>query len=136
MSLREFEMLTPGEWRATCQSWHKTREQMSRETWYQVRWLGTVTVQPHVRKTLSPRDLLRFPWEDDTKTSAPRMSREEHERRMADAIRRMGKYLDKDGRNNVAAKKTRGAEDGRNSVAAKRTGDAAAEPQPTEKKEE
>lgn len=95
MSLCDFERLTPDEWRATCQSWHASREEESRERWEQVRWLGTVTVQPHVRKRLSPRDLLHFPWDDKTKESAPVMSREEHMKRMAAAIQRMGRYLDK-----------------------------------------
>ena len=121
MSLRDFEVLTPEEWRATCQHWHETREQMSRETWEQVRWLGALTLQPHVRKKLSPRDILRFPWDDKKKDAPPVMSREEHLKRMAAAIDRMGRYL---------------KEYGRNTVAAKETGDAVAKQQPTEKKEE
>ena len=115
MSLGDFEHLTPDEWRATCQCWHTAREEESRERWEQVRWLGTVTVQPHVRKHLSPRDLLHFSWDEKTKESSPRMSREEHMKRMAAAIRRMGRYFD------------------RNNVAAKETSDAAGSPQATEK---
>ena len=108
MSLCDFEQLTPDEWRATCKSWHASREEESRERWEQVRWLGTVSVQPHVRKRLSPRDLLHFPWDDKTRESAPVMSREEHMKRMEAAIQRMGRYLDKDGRNGDAAKETGG----------------------------
>ena len=92
MSLRDFCSLTPEEWREVCRGWHASRDQASHETWEQTRWLGTVTVQPHVRKRLSPRDLLRLPWDEavQNKDNAPRMSREERERRMAAAIRRMG----------------------------------------------
>ena len=66
-----------------------------------------MSVQPHVRKKLSPRDVLPFPWENEPQTPTPRMSREEHERRMADALARMGKYLTDDSRSSVAAKETK-----------------------------
>ena len=76
MSLCDFEQLTPDEWRATCKSWHASREEESRERWEQVRWLGTVSVQPHVRKRLSPRDLLHFPWDDKTREMAATVMRQ------------------------------------------------------------
>ena len=90
LSLQDFCSLTPGEWHEVCRSWRERQESVSRDAWERTRWLGTVSVQPHVRKSLSPRDLLRLPWDEGTLRQEPRMSREERERRMADAIRRMG----------------------------------------------
>ena len=65
----------------------------SREAWERARWLMLATVQPHSRKRLKPTDVLKFPWDGNYGHEQARMSREEHERRMADAIRRMGKTL-------------------------------------------
>ena len=76
-----------------CASWRESREQTSHEGWEQTRWLGTMMVQPHVRRSLSPRDVLKLPWEEEIHRMEPRMSKEERERRMADAIRRMGARL-------------------------------------------
>ena len=90
LSLSDFCALTPGEWHEVCRCWRERHESVSRDAWERARWLGAVTVQPHVRKRLSPRDLLRLPWDEVAVRQDPRMSREERERRMADAIRRMG----------------------------------------------
>lgn len=93
MSLRDFCALTPGEWREVCRCWREAREQLSQESWEQTRWLGMVAAQPHARKTLSPRDLLRLPWDEAAREKESSMSREERERRMAAAIRKMGAEL-------------------------------------------
>lgn len=76
-----------------CASWRESRGQASHENWEQTRWLGTMVVQPHVRRSLSPKDVLRLPWDMKTEHREPHMSKEERERRMADAIRRMGATL-------------------------------------------
>lgn len=93
LSLPDFCALTPEEWDAVCRSWHESREALERESWERVRWLGAVTVQPHIRRSISPRALLRLPWDESIHGGVEHLSREERERRMADAIRRMGATL-------------------------------------------
>ena len=35
--------------------------------WERIRWLATVLLSPHSKKTLKPTDLAQFPWEENTK---------------------------------------------------------------------
>lgn len=74
-------------------SWRERQESFSRDAWERARWLGTVSVQPHVRRSLSPRDLLKLPWDEPPMCDVPRLSREEGERRMRSALERMGEVL-------------------------------------------
>lgn len=94
MSVSDFCSLTPKEWRSVCLRWRERRDVESRERWEQVRWLGLFALQPHVRKRLTPEDVLSYPWDVESLPSSPRMSRAEAERRMRLALERMGRKLE------------------------------------------
>ena len=34
--------------------------------WERTRWLATVLLSPHSKKTLKPTDIAQFPWEEST----------------------------------------------------------------------
>jgi hypothetical protein len=57
------------------------REIAEREPWERVRWLATITLQPHAKKgtTLKPTDLLKFAWDNEKKAKALTMSEEERQ---------------------------------------------------------
>jgi hypothetical protein len=42
--------------------------------WERQRWAACILLQPHIQKgkTLSPTDLVRFPWEEDAKALQPK----------------------------------------------------------------
>jgi len=46
-------------------------------TWEQIRWLGMITIQPHLKKgtTIKPHELIRFDW--DTEKPARVQKKEE-----------------------------------------------------------
>ncbi len=89
MSLDDFCALEPSEFEACCDAYHDRMEQAERMEWQRTRMLATITIQPHVKKKLKPRDLIEFPWEKQpAKTqTAPPMTREEQMKRLK---RRMG----------------------------------------------
>lgn len=45
---------------------HEVKEQSE---WERTRWLACVILNPHVKKSLKPKDLTTFPWESARKTS-------------------------------------------------------------------
>lgn len=41
----------------------KKEERGYQQQWAQMRWLASVLLQPHSKKSIKPTDLLKFPWE-------------------------------------------------------------------------
>lgn len=64
------------EYIAVSRAWADEREREMRDGWERMRLLATLCVQPHVRKSVTPEKLLKFPW-DDKKAKKPIPSREE-----------------------------------------------------------
>lgn len=64
MDLRHLTLAIEGRRRA--------REQEYRESWERTRWMTTALLQPYAPKgrSIKPRDLARFPWEEDNKPKA------------------------------------------------------------------
>lgn len=58
---------------------HQEAEEMrERFAWERTRWLGTIIMQPHLKKgrKLAPKDLMQFPWERPKK-NARNLTKEE-----------------------------------------------------------
>ncbi len=93
MSVTEFERCTPDELSEIFESFSKEREDRIKGDWERTRQLAGLLLQPHLKKKVSPRDLMKFPWdneppeEGDEERPAP-MSAEE---RKARYLRRIGK---------------------------------------------
>ena len=53
---------------------YELEEQRQQQEWERTRWLGTLVLQPHLRKgrKLKPKDLAEFPWEKPLKTNDKR----------------------------------------------------------------
>lgn len=56
--------LTPEEADAVCHSYNEAEEQRDRGAWERMRMLAAITIQPHVKKRISPKNLIQFPWEN------------------------------------------------------------------------
>ncbi len=63
LSLSDFSALTPAEFRAAADSWARQREADAEDAWERMRLLATVTIQPHIKKRLTPQQLLPLPWD-------------------------------------------------------------------------
>lgn len=73
LSLPDFCALTPSEFRAVCDAWGRRNEGLEQGAWERMRLLATITIQPHVKKRLTPGQLLPLPWEKpkDTRPHPP-----------------------------------------------------------------
>lgn len=87
MRLDDFCRLTPREFGAVLTAYRECREADMHDSWERMRLLACITVQPHVRKKMTPTDLLKFPWEETRKPKTPRLSKEEIRRRMEEALK-------------------------------------------------
>ena len=54
LSLADFCALTPAEFRSVCASWGRHNEGLEQGSWERMRLLATITIQPHVKKRLTP----------------------------------------------------------------------------------
>lgn len=63
MSRDDFMRCTPDEFTAIHKAWHERIEAESHERWELMRMHACITIQPHVKKRMSPRTLLPLPWE-------------------------------------------------------------------------
>ena len=54
LSLPDFCALTPSEFRAVCDAWGRRNEGLEQGAWERMRLLATITIQPHVKKRLTP----------------------------------------------------------------------------------
>ena len=58
LSLMDF-----AEFAAACKAYAEEREQGERRSWERMRLLAAVCIQPHVRKRISPQQLIPLPWD-------------------------------------------------------------------------
>lgn len=50
-----------------CKACNDRLEARCEDSWERMRTLATITVQPHVKKRLAPKDLLPLPWDKKRK---------------------------------------------------------------------
>ena len=80
LSPSAFYAMTLDELTLAIKGWNKREEIRERFEWERARWLGMISLQPHLRKgrKLKPKDLAVFPWEKSVKPNQQkRLSREE-----------------------------------------------------------
>lgn len=82
--------MTPEEFAAANKSFRELEDARERNEWERMRTLATITIQPHTKKKITAKQLMRFPWdsqsaaEEKTQTQAQRMAQ------AADALKRLG----------------------------------------------
>lgn len=63
MSLDDFCRCAPAEFKAVADAWRRETERRERSGWERTRMQCLCMIQPHSRKRLSARDVMRFPWD-------------------------------------------------------------------------
>lgn len=81
LSYDDFCRLTPEEFGAVSKAYQEYREAEYRGEWERMRLLATITIQPHVKKKMTPQALLPFEW-DRQKPKAEFVSKEEDKKRL------------------------------------------------------
>ena len=88
----DFCDLTPDEFTHIYRAYSKEREAQYKDNWERMRILAAITIQPYVKKGLTPHGLLPFPWDSKRKSEPigepPTASKE-------DALLRFEKVLGK-----------------------------------------
>ena len=74
LSPSAFYSITLEEFNDAVIGYNRAQEMKERGEWERTRWLGTLVLQPHLRKgrKLQPKDLAEFPWEKPLKTNDKR----------------------------------------------------------------
>ncbi|WP_146063074.1 hypothetical protein [Xylanibacter ruminicola] len=86
MSLPDFDQCTPLEFEMIFEMWHESQEVAFRTSWEQTRQLAVCVLQPYASKTLKPRDVMEFSWDQPDskgqthkkKTNAEREAEKKH----------------------------------------------------------
>lgn len=63
LSYDDFCRLTPEEFGHACKEYRRMQDAAHRDRWSRMRMLAAITIQPHLKKKITPQGLLPFPWE-------------------------------------------------------------------------
>lgn len=93
LTFDDFCGLTPEEFNEVYNAYYEKEQAQYENEWQRMRMLATITIQPHVRKKITPQKLLPFPWEKPEKKAPkePIVSKEEDLERFKSLIKSMGK---------------------------------------------
>ncbi len=93
MSLDDFCRLSPDEFAAVCRAYAEAREAEARDGWERMRLLATITIQPHVKRKITARRLLPFPWDNrrPEREERPRETREQSLEKLAAVLEKLRK---------------------------------------------
>ncbi len=93
LSLDDFCRLNFEEFESICKSWREMNERQERDNWERTRILAAICIQPHIKKKITPRQLLPLPWDrtgNKQKSEAPILSREEQRARFEELKNKLG----------------------------------------------
>jgi len=76
----DFRHFTPAEFEVVTSEFSADRQEQTRDRWECMRLLASITIQPHVRRKLTPRQLLPLPWDNKKpviRNNAPQLTAQE-----------------------------------------------------------
>lgn len=91
MSFDEFCGYYFEEFSAIVEAWREAEEDKAQGEWERMRTLAAICIQPHVKKKITPKQLLPMPWDKKSQiaTNEPKLSIEERKERAAKAAKLM-----------------------------------------------
>ncbi|MBD5262247.1 MAG: hypothetical protein HDS38_08985 [Bacteroides sp.] len=92
LSLEEFSQLYFEEFESVCRAWQEMYDAQERGAWERTRVLASICIQPHVRKKITPRQILPLPWDrgqHKTISHEPEMTREQQKERFEELKKRL-----------------------------------------------
>jgi hypothetical protein len=75
--MEDFCQCTPFEFYSIYEGWQRRRESEDRSAWERARMICMCSLQPYTKKSLSPKDVMEFPWEHELKETPRREERKE-----------------------------------------------------------
>ncbi len=89
LSYDDFCRLTPDEFSDIVEAWQEHQETKDRGAWERTRILGAIVIQPHLKKSVTPKKLLPLPWDRVVELKKEKtLSREESRRRFESLMER------------------------------------------------
>ena len=89
MASDDFCRCTPVEFEHIYKAYSEKAEAEFRDAWERMRLLATIVIQPHTKKKLTAKKLMRLPWDDIKKESdKPQVSKEEAKARFEELIKK------------------------------------------------
>lgn len=64
MSVDDFCKCDFDEFEAICRAWQEISDARCRDLWERMRTLASITIQPHIRKKITPKQLFPLPWDN------------------------------------------------------------------------
>ena len=97
MSHDDFCKCTFGEFESISKAWREMTENSSRDQWERTRTLAAICIQPHVRKRITPRQLLPLPWDNknSVRRKNPPITPEERIKRFEEVAHRLGDEINR-----------------------------------------
>lgn len=92
MSYDDFCKCTFEEFEGICKAWREMADGQYRDAWERARTVAAIVIQPHLKRKITPQQLLPLPWDRKSRTierAAPRLTAEERLRRFEEAARRL-----------------------------------------------
>ena len=91
MSFEDFCAMDPDEFSSVHAAWTEGVEASERSEWERMRTLAAICIQPHVRKRVTPRQLVPLPWDEkrQSKKKTAAVSPEEQRRRFEQLTKKL-----------------------------------------------
>lgn len=92
MSHDDFCKCTFGEFESICKAWREMTEGQNRDAWERARTIAAIIIQPHVKKKITPKQLLPLPWDKKkiNQSETPKFTAEEKRKRFEEVAHRLG----------------------------------------------
>lgn len=75
------------------------KEAQNRQEWERTRILAAISIQPHTKKKITPKQLIPLPWDKKKHTAdrseAPKLTAEEQRQRFENLANRLGDEINK-----------------------------------------
>ena len=98
MSHDDFCKCTFGEFESICKAWREMTEGQNRDAWERARTIAAIVIQPHVKKKITPKQLLPLPWDKkkiNDQSEAPKLTAEEQQKRFEEVAHRLGDEINR-----------------------------------------
>lgn len=93
ISYDDFCKCTYEEFESICKAWHEMTEGQSRDAWERARIIATISIQPHIKKKLTPGQLMPLPWDkkkEILRSEAQELTAEDKRKRFVEVAHRLG----------------------------------------------
>ncbi len=90
MSHDDFCKCTFGEFESISKAWREMTDGQNRDAWERTRTVAAICIQPHVKKRITPRQLIPLPWDSKKeipRSEAPELTAEEKRKRFEYVVR-------------------------------------------------